>query len=343
MSRNGPGPTPQPGFDPVEGAEASAAILRAWRARVADQLLRPFGSGVRKRLRRLRLGLRALSGQAGGGWFIPYRHARPHLRPAYPALEPVFREAAPRMTALLEEIGRLRTPLRAIPPSGPGLRWGQSWFPRLDAATAYAMTRRLRPARIIEIGSGHSTRFLTRALADMGGDAAALLAIDPAPRATLADTGARHIAALVEDVDRGLFAGLAANDILFIDSSHIAMPGSDVDVLLLDVLPRLPAGVYVHIHDVFLPDPYPESWTWRGYNEQTVVGALLQGGAYELVFASHWAGRNLPEQIQAAVGWLPLEAGAMETSLWLRKTAAPVTGQVDGQVTGQVSGRAHPV
>jgi len=338
VSRSGPDPAPQPGFDPVAGAKASSAILRAWRARVADQLLRPFGPGARKRLRRLRLGLRALSGQAGGGWFIPYRHARPQARPAYPALEPLFHAAAPRMTALLAEIARLRMALRAIPPSGPGLRWGQSWFPRLDAAAAYAMARRLRPARIIEIGSGHSTRFLARALVDMGADPATLLAIDPAPRAALAETGARHIAALVEDLDRGLFAGLDANDILFIDSSHIAMPGSDVDVLLLDVLPRLPAGVYVHIHDVFLPDPYPESWTWRGYNEQTAVGALLQGGGYELVFASHWASRNLPDEVQAAVGWLPLAEGAMETSLWLRKTAAPVAGQDDGQAPG----RAHP-
>lgn len=310
---------PRTGFDPEKGAADSVAILRDWRALALSQLLRPFGPDADKRLRRLRLGLRALAGRSGGGWFIPYRHARPQLRPAYPALEPLFQAAAPRMEALLQEISRLRNALRAIPPSGPGLRWGQSWFPRLDAAAAYAMVRRLKPARIIEIGSGHSTRFMTRALVDMAADPSSLLAIDPAPRASLADTGARHMAALVEDVDRALFADLTANDILFIDSSHIAMPGSDVDVLFLDVLPRLPAGVYVHIHDIFLPQPYPESWTWRGYNEQTVVGALLQGGGYELVFASHWAVTNLTETVQGAVGWLPLAEGAMETSLWLRK------------------------
>lgn len=314
---------PRTGFDPEKGAADSVAILKDWRALALSQLLRPFGPDAGKRLRRLRFGLRALGGKPGGGWFIPYRHARPQLRPAYPALAPLFQAAAPRMEALLQDIARLRGALRAIPPSGPGLRWGQSWFPRLDAAAAYAMVRRLKPARIVEIGSGHSTRFMTRALADMGADPASLLAIDPAPRASLAETGARHMAALVEDVDRTLFADLAANDILFIDSSHIAMPGSDVDVLFLDVLPRLPAGVYVHIHDIFLPQPYPESWTWRGYNEQTAVGALLQGGAYELVFASHWAVTNLPETAQAAVGWLPLAEGAMETSLWLRKTVAP--------------------
>ncbi|MFC0282523.1 class I SAM-dependent methyltransferase [Camelimonas abortus] len=310
---------PWPGFDPERGARESRRIIARWKRQVAAQLLAPLGPQADQRLRRLRLGLKALAGRDGGGWFIPYRHARPGRRPAYPALEPVFGEARPRMQALLQEITRLRGALRAIPPSGPDLRWGQEWFPRLDAAAAYAMIRRLQPARIIECGSGHSTRFMARALADMGADPARILAIDPAPRAGLGRTGARHLAALAEDVDRALFAQLEPGDVLFIDSSHIAMPGSDVDALFLDVLPRLQPGVYVHVHDVFLPEPYPESWSWRGYNEQLLVGALLQGGGYELAFASRWATRHMAAEVQAAVGAFPLPEGAPETSLWLRK------------------------
>ena len=71
---------------------------------------------------------------------------------------------------------------------------------------------------------------------------------------------------------------LAPGDVLSIDSSHILMPGTDVDILLNRVLPALPAGVLVHIHDVFLPDDYPPAWSWRGYNEQLGVAALVQGG-----------------------------------------------------------------
>ena len=58
-----------------------------------------------------------------------------------------------------------------------------------------------------------------------------------------------------------MFEELGAGDILFIDSSHIAMPGTDVDRLFLDVLPRLPSGVLVHVHDILLPDAYPRSGT----------------------------------------------------------------------------------
>ena len=74
-----------------------------------------------------------------------------------------------------------------------------------------------------------------------------------------------------------VFDGLKAGDVLFIDSSHILMPGSDVDILLNRVLPRLPAGVLVHIHDIFLPFDYPAIWGWRNYNEQQGVVPLLAG------------------------------------------------------------------
>ena len=46
------------------------------------------------------------------------------------------------------------------------------------------MVRSLRPRRIVEVGSGHSTRFLARAVADGGLDTR-ITAIDPRPRASI--------------------------------------------------------------------------------------------------------------------------------------------------------------
>ncbi len=79
------------------------------------------------------------------------------------------------------------------------------------------------------------------------------------------------------------------------------MPGSDVDHLLNHRLPRLANGVVVHIHDVLLPDPYPVSWAWRGYNEQLLVAALLQGGSVEPLFASHYVVTRMAERLDASV------------------------------------------
>lgn len=200
---------------------------------------------------------------------------------------------------------------------GASAGFDQDWFPRLDAAAAYALVRRTQPRRIVEIGSGHSTRFLAQAVKD-GGLATEIVCIDPAPRALITHLPVRHEPKLLRDAGSSHFERLEAGDILFIDSSHVAMPGTDVDQLFLDVLPRLPGGALVHVHDVFLPKPYPPAWAWRGYNEQLLVAALLHGGGYELVFASHYLAAYRSDCL-GPVARLPMLPGAQEASLWLRK------------------------
>jgi predicted O-methyltransferase YrrM len=272
---------------------------------------------VRTRLRRLGFGLSTVLGLSARGFFIPYRHAD-SVRPAgYPALQPLFGAAEPRFREVVRDIERFAEDLAGIDAGAGPARFDQGWFPRLDAAAAYVIVRTRNPAHIIEIGSGHSTRFLAQAVQD-GGLGTEVVSIDPAPRANLAQLRVTHVPRLLAEVDPAILAGLGAGDVLFIDSSHIAMPGTDVDRLFLDILPRLPTGLLVHVHDVFLPDRYPAEWAWRGYNEQLLVGALLQGGGYELLFASRHVATRRPEWL-AALASLPLPPGAFETSLWLTK------------------------
>ncbi len=274
---------------------------------------------MRARLRRLAFETATLLGRPRG-FFIPYRYAASAVPADYPALRPLFAAAEPGFAAVLDAVEAHRGDLLSIAAGDGPARFDQDWFPRLDAAAAYALVRRERPRRIVEVGSGHSTRFLARAVAD-GGLATEITCIDPAPRAAIAALGVHQRAELLAD-DRGPFTELAAGDILFIDSSHVAMPGTDVDRLVLDILPRLAGGVLVHAHDVFLPDAYPAEWAWRGYNEQLVVGALLQGGGYEVVFASHYLVTHCRDMIAGSVvARLPLAPGAYETSLWLRKSS----------------------
>jgi predicted O-methyltransferase YrrM len=269
--------------------------------------------------RRLGFGLSTLLGGRARGFFIPYRYAANVKASGYPALVSLFEDAKPRFSAVLDDIEACAADLRLIAQGRGPARFDQDWFPRLDAAAAYAIVRTSRLARILEVGSGHSTRFMAQAVRD-GGLQARITCIDPAPRASLAKLDVQHKALLLQEADPSLFAELTAGDILFIDSSHIAMPGTDVDRLFLDVLPRLASGTFIHIHDVTLPDAYPAAWSWRGYNEQLLVGALLQGGAYEPVFSSYFVAKTmLAGRRNGVLSELPLEAGALETSLWLRK------------------------
>jgi hypothetical protein len=274
---------------------------------------------IRGKARRLHFGLATLLGSRRG-YFIPYRYAaRLGPRSTYESVERRFAGLRSQFAAQLQSVEEFADRLRAIGNQpAPAPRWEQDWFPRLDAAMAYTIVRQQRPSRIVEVGSGHSTRFMTRAVAD-GGLATRVISIDPAPRAALRDLPIEWLPATVPNCGLEPFRQLAPGDILFIDSSHILMPGTDVDFLLAEVLPVLPAGVLVHLHDIFLPDDYPQSWGWRGYNEQSAAVALLDG-PWEVLFASRYAVTRMPDRVAAGiVGRLPCPPGAFESSLWLRR------------------------
>jgi hypothetical protein len=275
-------------------------------------------------MRRLAFGLSTLAGRRRG-FFIPHRYADrlvpPGQRPAYAAVERHFKSLSPQFITQLGMVEEHADSLRAIgarPPPAP--RWEQDWFPRLDAAMAYAVVRRHGPARIVEVGSGHSTRFLARAVAD-GNLPTQITAIDPAPRAALRGLPVEWVSTPLPACGVAPFERLRDGDILFIDSSHILMPGTDVDFLLAEALPVLPAGVLVHIHDIFLPDDYPTSWGWRGYNEQAAV-ALLLAGPWDVLFASRYVVTRMADRLEdGIISRLPRPPGAFETSLWLRRRA----------------------
>jgi Methyltransferase domain len=88
-----------------------------------------------------------------------------------------------------------------------------------------------------------------------------LVAIDPYPPNFLRDLeGLTLIEQKVQDVNVSLSESLGENDILFIDSSHVAKIGSDACWEIFEILPRLKKGVLVHFHDIFFPFEYPKRW-----------------------------------------------------------------------------------
>jgi len=271
---------------------------------------------LRGRWRRLQLGLPTILGLKPGGWFIPHRYAPllapPGAQPPYAAVEALFEQNQSIFIGMVDLLDGRAAELEKL---GPLL--DQAWFPALDAAMAYVMVRERKPRRIVEVGSGHSTRVLAKASAGAG----EILAIDPFPRADIAGLpGVTVVPSTLQAAPSLPFDGMMAGDMLFIDSSHILMPGSDVDFLFNRVLPRLPAGALVHIHDIYLPFDYPAMWGWRNYNEQQGVLPLLTTGAYKPLFSSVWAERRLAERLaRSVVARLPRPADALSASLWLEK------------------------
>jgi predicted O-methyltransferase YrrM len=217
--------------------------------------------------------------------------------------------------------------LSRIPSDRPSPRspyYDNASFAPADAAIYHSLIRHFRPRRIIEIGAGESTRFAAHALAlnISEGDAAELVAIEPFEAPFLDELGARVVRDRVEDVGLELFSGLGADDFIFIDSSHVARPGGDVAFLLLEVVPALPPGVVIHIHDVFTPRDYPEEWSRRRWfwSEQYVVEALLtHNPKLEVLLSVSFMLERYPVEFGDAC---PVPAarhdGPTPSSLWLR-------------------------
>lgn len=289
---------------------------------------RSGGGKSLKRLARIWRGVSSLRHWAGWGgtrygFYIPYKWAHtvdpvdqdsvyPWLKHAWDEDRSAFEET---LSLIRPHLDRLKDFARANPDDRDRPRFDQSWFPGLDGAAAYALVRELEPSTVVEIGSGHSTRFLARGIRDHGLDTQ-LVSVDPQPRRSIDHLCDETVRATLDEAPPSLFADLRENDILFFDGSHIAMPGTDVDTLINRIMPDLAPGVWVHIHDVFLPHGYPEEWEWRGYNEQNVVAALLAGGdRFEVRFASAYVRRHMGERIEK---WpVPLPEQAFESSLWL--------------------------
>lgn len=209
-------------------------------------------------------------------------------------------------------------------PALTGFGFGNDMFGPGDAEVYYNMVRTLEPRRIIEIGSGHSTLIALQAVAanrrvDRHYDCH-ITCIEPYEMPWLESTGVTVVRERVETVDLARFAELGTNDILFIDSSHVIRPYGDVLREFQEILPSLRPGVLVHVHDIFTPRDYPESWLRaerRLWNEQYLLESFLAFNArFEVICANNWLKHNHWEAFSRAC---PLTTQEHEPgSFWMR-------------------------
>src|SRR5262249_51189906 len=158
-------------------------------------------------------------------------------------------------------------PRNGVPSDRLSPAWHNGTLPALDAMALYSFLIRLNPKQYVEIGSGNSTGFAAHAIRPHG-LRTRITSIAPAPRVDvegLCDTG---IVGLLEDQPLDLFTTLGSGDVVFFDGSHFTFQNSDTVVFFLDIIPRLPAGVWVQIHDINWPNDYPPGVVDRYFSEQ---------------------------------------------------------------------------
>jgi hypothetical protein len=195
-----------------------------------------------------------------------------------------------------------------------------------DAELLYGMVRRFAPPRVIELGSGMSTLVIADAraatdLTEPGGHRV----YDPFPQPRLRPAierigQLRPISAT--DIPLSDFTSLRAGDLLFVDTTHTVKVGSEVNRIILEVLPALAPGVLIHIHDIYLPWEYPREYLEERnffWSEQYLLQAFLAfNDDFEILFGAHALARKFPDRLTAL-----LQSGALgrhTSGFWLRRS-----------------------
>jgi predicted O-methyltransferase YrrM len=195
-------------------------------------------------------------------------------------------------------------------------------FSLAEAIILYCMIRRSQPKRIVEIGSGYSSCAILDTNEQFFGDAISCIFIDPYAELLLSLLNDRDEAQVkihdcsVQDVDLATFERLRSGDILFVDSTHVAKVGSDVNWIVFEVLPRLTEGVIVHFHDIYYPFEYTKEWVYQGraWNEAYVVRAFLEyNDRFHVLFFNSFMGKFHADVLKQRMP----ECAHPGSSLWL--------------------------
>ena len=199
-----------------------------------------------------------------------------------------------------------------------------SFFSYGDGITLYSMIRRFNPRRIIEVGSGFSSAVMMDVNDLFQNGQIDLTFIEPYANRLkgllTASDNVRIIEDPVQSVDPELFKVLEENDILFIDSTHVAKVGSDVNHLFFEVLPLLQRGVLVHIHDISNDFELPFMWVMEGraWNESYLLKTfLMNNSAYKIEMFNAYVGTYYQEWLQQ---YMPKFLENPGGSFWMRKT-----------------------
>ncbi len=202
--------------------------------------------------------------------------------------------------------------------------FNNKYFAYADGTLLYLIMRHINPSKIIEIGSGFSSALMLDVNEIFLSSKSELSFIEPFPENRLtqllrSNDSATLLAKPLQEIDLSYFDKLTKGDILFVDSSHVAKTGSDLNYLMFQVLPRLSSGIIIHFHDIFYPFEYPVEWVTEGrsWNEVYFIQAfLMYNTQYQVLLFNNYVQKKHKDWIENNMPLLSKDRGS---SLWLMK------------------------
>jgi len=218
----------------------------------------------------------------------PGQMTPPYKSRFYPLMMDLMERDTPSIIRHLQRMGKqYGRALRQIAETPPGSinepRFAEGELQHWDGAALYYLVRYAQPGKIVEIGSGSSTRWMRRAIRDGNLDTK-IVVVDAKVKDSwtpaVADT---IIEAHFEDVWNDPRIKLEPNDMLFYSGSHHVVPGSDLVMLVNEYIARAPSNIWIQFHDAFLPDDGPPSVRQANVMESYIVYTMLAYGNFEIV------------------------------------------------------------
>lgn len=196
---------------------------------------------------------------------------------------------------LLDSMVSLTPKIEFPDTQNPGFRYhfDNPAYSYSDALVLHMMLRLIRPRHMIEVGCGYSSAMALDTNELCLENTVQMTFVEPYPQLLLDlmkpgdNTRVTIAPSRLQDLDPDFFLQLDANDILFIDSTHVSKVNSDVNYIFFEILPRLKSGVYIHFHDVFFPFEYVKEWVYEGraWQELYLLRAFLQHNPlYQIVY-----------------------------------------------------------
>jgi hypothetical protein len=189
----------------------------------------------------------------------------------------------------------------AIAENGEGGGYGP-----IEAEFLFCFVKKIKPAKVIQVGCGVSTAIILRA-AQSAGYSPRIVCVEPFPTPYLMQLEKKGLIKLIKEkaqkVEEELLLDLSSNDLFFVDSTHTVKAGSEVNKIILQVLPKMPAGVWVHFHDIVFPYDYTRNllngdlFFW---GESTLLHAfLINNDRFAVKLCQSFIHYNSPESLKS--------------------------------------------
>ncbi len=147
----------------------------------------------------------------------------------------------------------------AVHKSAVKMNGSDEGYGEVEADFLYCFIRSQRPSQIVQIGCGVSTAVCQQAARDEG-YSPHIVCVEPYPTDFLQRENhagrIELVPQMVQDAGSECASRLRSGDLFFVDSSHTLAPAGEVNLIILEMLPRLASGVCIHFHDIYFPYDY---------------------------------------------------------------------------------------